>query len=141
MVLRRRLPRYQRSPPSERGAYHTTHRLSPTISRIVPDMGCLPIHLVVASRLPQYQRSSAHTSLRTRLPTRLLTRHTSSPATACNEQQTHISHNQQLWRSERVGASLVLPARGCIRGIGGYRCTPIAPVVAIVGYRWAGRLM
>jgi hypothetical protein len=79
---------------AERDAYHATHYA----------VVCLPIHaLRRPSPTPRYQRSSAvptDTSLRAyryvtlrRLPQRLPTHDTSSPATATNN--THRQHNQQ----------------------------------------------
>ena len=57
---------------------------------------------------------------------------------------SYVRNNIQsaIWWSERVDVSLVLPAGGCLRGIGGCRCTPITPgVVLIYGLRWMGRRM
>ena len=43
-----------------------------------------------------------------------------------NTQPTTSNGGASAW------VSLVLPARGRLRGIGGRRCTPLAPVVVIV---------
>ena len=126
---RRHLPIHVAS-PAERDAYHTTHH---AVAR-------LPIHRV-ASPVAYPDTNDRRQCLRY-ITSRQRLNNTARPllllCATCSAPSTIQS---TIWWSERVDVSLVLPARGCLRGIGGYRCTPIAPVVAIVGYRWAGRRM
>jgi hypothetical protein len=135
---RRHLPIH--ASPAERDAYHTTHHAAV----------CLPIHQV-ASPVAYADTNDRRQCLRyitstndrrqcLRYITSSTTRHVLSLSYSCAQRAAPSTIQSTIWWSERVDVSLVLPARGCLRGIGGCRCTPIT-VVVIVGYRWAGRLM
>jgi hypothetical protein len=122
---RRHLHRYIVASPTERDTYRTTHH---AVARL-PITSCC-----VAHRMPRYQRSSAVPITIHHVACLQTQQHGTSSLTCATIQST------MMWWSERVDVSLVLPARGCLR-VGGCRCTPLAPVVVIVGFTWTGRPM